>query len=258
MKVQQIHKGTRHQKVIGQFGEHLICNWLSRSGFEATIVDHTGIDIVAYNPANEQRLGISVKARTRSRGTETSDVRLFVDGGDRKKLLDACVAFGCEPWLGIYVETTDGGDLYLVSLLDFDSMYTAMAGRCCSAWRMTSRYTNAYSENAAVCHVKISFDTRDWRFAQADAIFFAGEAETPRTNRHLAQKKIDTPVCLSSSRAMPCTSALQYGQIGNAEFIGASVQSVDFRKSDLKKVDFTNGTAYAVSFSNVKGSAVTI
>ena len=27
-----ISKSTRHQKIIGEFGEHLICNWLSRSG----------------------------------------------------------------------------------------------------------------------------------------------------------------------------------------------------------------------------------
>lgn len=164
----QIQKGTRHQKVIGDFGEHLICNWLSRSGFEVAIVDHTGIDIVAYNPANKQRLGISVKARTRFPGTETSDVRLFPRGdSDREKLLDACVAFGCEPWLGVYVEATKGGNLYLASLRDFDSMYTAMAGRPCRAWRMTSRYTNAYSANANVCHVKISVDASNWRFAQA-------------------------------------------------------------------------------------------
>jgi len=154
--------------VIGNFGEHLICNWLSRSGFEVAVVDHTGIDIVAYYPANKQRLGISVKARTRLPGTEKSDVRLFGKDHDRKKLLDACVAFGCEPWLGIYVEATDGGDLYLASLRDFDSIYKALAGKPCSAWRMTSKYTNAYSKNANVCHVKISFDVCNWRFAQAD------------------------------------------------------------------------------------------
>lgn len=46
-----IIKSTRHQKIIGNFGENIICNWLSRSGFEVTVVDHTGIDIVAYNPS---------------------------------------------------------------------------------------------------------------------------------------------------------------------------------------------------------------
>lgn len=42
-----IYKSTRHQKIFGDFGEHIVCNWLSRSGFEETIADHTGIDIIA-------------------------------------------------------------------------------------------------------------------------------------------------------------------------------------------------------------------
>ena len=44
----EIIKSSRHQKIIGTFGENLICNWLSRSGFEVAVVDHTGIDIIAY------------------------------------------------------------------------------------------------------------------------------------------------------------------------------------------------------------------
>lgn len=40
-----IKKSTRHQHIIGKYGEYLVCNWLSRSGFEVGIVDHTGIDM---------------------------------------------------------------------------------------------------------------------------------------------------------------------------------------------------------------------
>ena len=58
-----ITKSTRHQKIIGDYGEMLICNWMSRSGFEVTVVDHTGIDIIAYNPNTKERLGITVKSR---------------------------------------------------------------------------------------------------------------------------------------------------------------------------------------------------
>jgi hypothetical protein len=46
--VMKIVKSSRHQKIIGNLGEDLLCNWLSRSGFEVTVVDHTGIDVVAY------------------------------------------------------------------------------------------------------------------------------------------------------------------------------------------------------------------
>ena len=59
-----IVKGTRHQKIIGGFGELLLCNWLSRSGFEVAVVDHTGIDIIAYEPHSQKRLGITVKSRS--------------------------------------------------------------------------------------------------------------------------------------------------------------------------------------------------
>jgi len=52
-----IEKSSRHQKIIGNLGENLVCNWLSRSGLEVTIVDHTGIDIIAYNPRTKERLG---------------------------------------------------------------------------------------------------------------------------------------------------------------------------------------------------------
>jgi hypothetical protein len=75
------------------------------------------------------------------------------------------VAFGCEPWLAIYVEANEGGDLYLASLRDFDSIYTKLAGNPRSAWRMTTKFRNAYSENVSICHVKISFDACNWRFA---------------------------------------------------------------------------------------------
>lgn len=71
-----IIKGTRHQKIIGDFGENLVCNWLSRSGFEVTRADHTGLDIIAYNPQTGERLGISVKSRTRVKAQETASVNL--------------------------------------------------------------------------------------------------------------------------------------------------------------------------------------
>jgi hypothetical protein len=94
-----IAKSSRHQKIIGNFGESLICNWLSRSGFEVVIIDHTGIDLVAYNAILDKRLGITVKSRTRNPGLENPSVNLLncrKNKDDRKKLIDACKAFGCE------------------------------------------------------------------------------------------------------------------------------------------------------------------
>ena len=47
-QVALVSKSTRHQAIVGRFGEYVVCNWLSRSGFEVTLVDHTGIDVVAF------------------------------------------------------------------------------------------------------------------------------------------------------------------------------------------------------------------
>jgi hypothetical protein len=56
----EIVKSSRHGKVIGSFGENIICNWLSRSGFEVIIVDYSGLNIIAYIPLMGKRLGITV------------------------------------------------------------------------------------------------------------------------------------------------------------------------------------------------------
>jgi len=119
----QIEKSSRHQHIIGKFGEYMLRNWLSRSGFEVAIIDHTGLDIVAYNPRTKKRLGITVKSRTRNIGKEATQVNIFSyrEGkNDRQKLIDACVSFDCEPWIAVYVETVQSADLYLTSLSNYD------------------------------------------------------------------------------------------------------------------------------------------
>jgi Holliday junction resolvase-like predicted endonuclease len=118
-----IIKSSRHKKIIGNFGENLICNWLSRSGFEVIIADHTGIDIIAYHPSDHQRLGITVKSRTRTAGKEDESVNVFSyqrGKDDRKKVMDACQAFACEPWIAIYVEAENNAEVYLTSLENYD------------------------------------------------------------------------------------------------------------------------------------------
>jgi hypothetical protein len=55
-----IHKSSRHSKITGDFAENLILYWLSKYGFECAKVDHTGIDLLARNPVNDELMGISV------------------------------------------------------------------------------------------------------------------------------------------------------------------------------------------------------
>ena len=159
-----ITKSTRHQRIIGDYGEMLICNWLSRSGFEVTVVDHTGIDIVAYNPKTEERLGITVKSRTRNVGTERTSVSIFYSGKvkrDREKVREACKAFACEPWIGIYVETANSADVYLTSLKNYDSKYRKKGGTL-DDWKMNEKHRESYASDPNVKHIHIAFNARHW------------------------------------------------------------------------------------------------
>jgi hypothetical protein len=171
-----ITRSTRHRKIIGDFGENLICNWLSRSGFEVTIVDHTGIDIIAYNPSTKQRLGITVKARTRIEGKEGESVYILYypktkDGrrkakNDRQKLLDACEAFACKPWIAVYVETSDSADIYLTSLRNYDEKYRGK-GKATDSWKMGNKHKEQYEKDPDVKHIRIEFHATNWNWSKS-------------------------------------------------------------------------------------------
>ncbi|MBN1359307.1 MAG: hypothetical protein JW993_01890 [Sedimentisphaerales bacterium] len=161
-----IIKSSRHQKIIGDFGENIICNWLSRSGLEVTLVDHTGIDIVAFNPSTNKRLGITVKSRTRKPGTEQESVNLLSyqrGRDDREKVRQACRAFACDPWVAVYVETTGEADVYLTSLDNYDRNYR-IPGKAVDDWKMCSMYREKYAADANVLHIHVRFDATNWRW----------------------------------------------------------------------------------------------
>jgi hypothetical protein len=42
-------------KVVGSPISSARARWLSRSGFQVAVSDHTGIDIIAYNPRTKQK-----------------------------------------------------------------------------------------------------------------------------------------------------------------------------------------------------------
>jgi Holliday junction resolvase len=156
----RIVKSSRHSKIVGSFGEGLVCNWLSRSGFEVSIVDHSGIDLVAYHKASKQRLGISVKSRTRLPNTESESVYIFRRSTDREHLLASCEAFGCEPWLAIYVESACAGELFLTALANYDRKYRA--GKNVEGWSMATSQLRRYAGDADIKHVHVDFTVRNW------------------------------------------------------------------------------------------------
>jgi len=161
-----IIKSTRHQKIIGDFGEAILCNWLSRSGFEVAVVNHTGIDIVAYNKKTKKRLGISVKSRTRTSEKETESVNIFSNKKkDRNKLEMACKAFCCEPWIAIYVETVKEADIYLTSVKNYDRKYR-IKNRVIDDWKMGKKYKLQYDDKdeQMIKHIHIQFDLKSWKW----------------------------------------------------------------------------------------------
>ena len=161
----EIAKSTRHQKIIGDYGENLICNWLSRSGFEVTIVDHTGIDIIAFNPKSKKRIGMTVKSRTRLSGTEKETVNIFSyrnNKDDREKTLPACITFACEPWIAIYVETKESADIYLTSLKNYDKKYRGNTNKANDDWKMTKLAKMKYDKDPGVKHICMNFNSTNW------------------------------------------------------------------------------------------------
>jgi hypothetical protein len=158
-----IDKSSRHTRIVGHFGEYLVCNWLSRSGFEVSVVDHTGMDVIAYHPPTKQRLGITVKSRTRKPGTETDSVNLFQKAkDDRQKLLDACEAFSCEPWIAVYAECDTRADLFLTSLENYDKRYGTRGENAIDGWRMTAKLLKEYESDPEVRHIRLDFKAGNW------------------------------------------------------------------------------------------------
>ncbi len=46
-----IEKSSRHQYISGKFGEYLLCNWLSRTGFEVILEPAEEGGFVVHCPA---------------------------------------------------------------------------------------------------------------------------------------------------------------------------------------------------------------
>jgi hypothetical protein len=160
-----IEISSRHKEIIGRFGEYLVCSWLDRSGFEVAWVNHTGLDLVAYYPTTKERLGISVKARSRRKGQEGESVTVFMHPKkDRENLMKACEFFACKPWIAVYVELTDKAHLLLTSLDNYDAKkyghVTQQAGR--DNWSMSRDSLAAYFKDPNVKHIGLRFKSHNW------------------------------------------------------------------------------------------------
>src|SRR5205823_8554728 len=136
----EIAKSTRHSRITGDFAEALTLYWLSRDAFECARIDHTGIDLLARNRRNGELMGISVKSRSRYKGTERESVS--VETADFTKVSAACRAFGCVPYYSIVV---DGGEWIRVFLTSMEHLQQiAKAGKGKMHWGMTDAHLAKY------------------------------------------------------------------------------------------------------------------
>ncbi len=131
----QILKSTRHSKIAGNFGEALLLYWLSKHGFECATLDHTGIDLIAHNPHRNERMGISVKSRTRS--SQTKEEAINIANDQFEKVERACKAFGCVPYFGLVADAPDIIRVFVLSMAHLREHFSC--GARVFSWKMTEK-----------------------------------------------------------------------------------------------------------------------
>lgn len=146
----KFEKSTRHAKITGDFGEATILYYLSVSGFECARVDHTGIDLIARSATQARPWGISVKARSRSPGTENTALNLYKK--DFPKLEAACEAFGCIPYVGLVFDSSDFLRIYVLPLTRLRDLVPG--GDKVSAWPMSASKVAAYAKDPEIMSIE--------------------------------------------------------------------------------------------------------
>jgi Holliday junction resolvase-like predicted endonuclease len=154
----EISKSTRHSKITGTFGEELLLYWLSKHGFECASVDHTGIDLIARNPHTAERMGISVKSRSRTLGTEEDYISIPRDNFD--KVQRACDAFGCVPYFGIVADAADVIRVFVLSMAHLLQLFPC--GERISAWKMTKQHLDRYYADPEIIIFELTTRTHNW------------------------------------------------------------------------------------------------
>lgn len=180
VNVPLINKSTRHQKITGDFGEHLTLYLLSKYGFECAKVDHTGIDIIARNPHTQEVMGISVTMR--SREVKNASKSVGRNSGHVEKLKSACEAFKCTPYFSFVIDRDEKMSVFIVALETF--LKFTPNGRSVLNWKMTPAAIEMYSKHKKIYRWESNHKVESWWPASENtgrAVSTAGRA--PRTVR---------------------------------------------------------------------------
>jgi len=154
----RVSKSTRHAKITGDFGETLVLYWLSKYGFECAPVDHTGIDIIARNPYTQEVLGISVKSRSRTEGTEKEYVSIPNDNFGKADA--ACKAFGCVPYFAVVVDAGDTIRGFILSMARLLTLYPK--GKTAAGWKMSDEHLRQYESDPDIKTFEFKTKTTKW------------------------------------------------------------------------------------------------
>lgn len=147
-------KSTRHSKITGNFGELIILYWLSKRGFECAHVDHTGIDLIARRPDSDEMLGISVKTRSRPEARQGAGVDL--EFADDKKIVNACTAFRCVPYVAVVV---DQGSVVRGFLTTLGHVREMSVGQ---QWLMSPRSVARYTKDPRIEQFTLASQDAGW------------------------------------------------------------------------------------------------
>jgi hypothetical protein len=151
-------KSSRHAKITGDFGEAAVLYYLSTSGFECARVDHTGIDLIARSPRFKRPFGISVKARSRSPGTEYTALNLHKK--DFAKIEAACAAFGCIPYIGLVFDSSSSLRLYVLALTHLRKVVPG--GIKVAAWPMSPAKIESYTKDRRIMSIEWQRSATSW------------------------------------------------------------------------------------------------
>jgi hypothetical protein len=159
MKTMNVIKSTRHARITGDFGEKMVLYWLSKYGFECALVDHTGIDIIANNPhPPHERMGISVKSRTRTTKTEQDSITIPNDNFEKAEA--ACSAFGCVPYFAIVVDAGETIRAFILSKCHLLECFPQ--GKTAMYWKMTDEYLKRYAADPEIKTFEFKTQTSRW------------------------------------------------------------------------------------------------
>lgn len=155
MSEKELSYSSRHKKITGDFGEHLVLYWLSKRGFESILVDHTGIDLISRNPITDELMGISVKTRSSRSST------LNIPNTDFEKVEEACRNFKCNPYFAIVVDDKSEMLMFIMNMETFKK-YAPPTNKRDASWKLSNVKLEEYKKDKDIFMVKMQHEPINW------------------------------------------------------------------------------------------------